>query len=131
MSLAQVPEVSPLPTGKLTLIQAIARQEGFYKEGSLAQRRNNPGNIEEGRFAQAHGALPSDGSRYAAWITPMGGFLAMHSLLLHSYLGHTLRECIYKWAPPPENDSESYLNNICEWTGLTAATIIMQADLNY
>ena len=108
----------------MTFLEAIARQEGFYVPGSVPARRNNPGNIEEGRFAQAHGALPSDGHRFAAWPTPEAGFAAMRVLLTIAYMGLTVEKALSKWAPPVENNVSAYLKNVTKWTGLTADSIL-------
>ena len=113
----------------MTFLEAIARQEGFYVPGSVPARRNNPGNIEEGRFAQAHGALPSDGHRFAAWPTPEAGFDAMRTLLTIGYMGLTVAKALSKWAPPVENATSSYIDHVCEWTGLTPETVLTTASI--
>ena len=100
------------------LLEAIAREEGFYVEGSRAQRAHNPGDIEWGKFASAHGALHGD-PRFAVFPTPADGFNALRALLQTSYAQFTLQEAIYRYAPPSENDSDQYLKNICEMTGLS------------
>ena len=38
---------------------AIKMQEGFDKPGSIPNKANNPGDIEYGPFARAHGATGS------------------------------------------------------------------------
>lgn len=122
----------------MTILEAIAREEGFYAAGSLAQRQNNPGNIEDGLFARSHGALaretiyspdfatsdtPKMGgsnyvreSRFAVFPTAEVGFAAMKALLsgpLYSNL--TVAEAIAKWAPETENDTARYISNVCQW----------------
>ena len=113
----------------LTFIEAIGRQEGVLIPGSKAQRRNNPGNIEEGKFAQAHGALPPDGDRFAAWATPEAGYAAMRELLTIGYLGLTVAQAINKWAPPTENATNIYLGHVSAWTGLGAETVLDEANI--
>jgi hypothetical protein len=108
----------------MTLMEAIAREEGFYVARTLPNRRNNPGDIVEGTFAQAHGALPTDGSRFAHFPSADVGFNAMRSLLNAHYLGLTVSEALNKWAPPVENQTNSYIANVCKWTGLTPDTIV-------
>lgn len=108
----------------LTFMQAIARQERDWSTPSYSNPRNNPGDIEEGRFAQSHGALPPDGNRFAAWPTEDAGFAAMRALLLGAYLGFTVFDAIHKWAPSVENDDSVYVKNVCTWTGLTPDTIL-------
>jgi hypothetical protein len=108
----------------MTLIEAIARQEGFYLVGSRPQRNNNPGDIEFGPFAQKHGATKGD-PRFAIFPSPDVGFAAMRALLNSpSYLGLTLAAALNKWAPPIENQTNSYIEHVCAWTGLTPETIL-------
>lgn len=102
--------------------QAIGREEGFYLTGSRAQRNNNPGNIEFGAFAQQHGATHGD-PRFAVFPSAQEGFAAVRALLSNYVRGNeniTLSEAINKWAPPVENKTDLYLNNICTWVGWTA-----------
>ena len=113
-----------------TLLQAMARQEGYYAPGTLPARRENPGDIEEGEFAQAHGALPPDGNRFAAFPDAATGFAAMAALLTDHYLGLTLEEALNKWAPPVENNVNAYLANVMEFTGLTADTVLTTGIIN-
>jgi hypothetical protein len=113
----------------LTFIESIGRQEGVLIPGSKAQRRNNPGNIEEGKFAQAHGALPTDGDRFAAWATLEAGYAAMRALLTIGYLGLTVAEALNKWAPASENDVNTYLANVIRWTGMSADTILDETNI--
>lgn len=114
----------------LTFIEAIARQEGFgANPDDISTRRNNPGDIEEGRFAQSHGALPSDGNRFAAWATPEAGFAAMRALLKSAYLGLTVAQALCKWAPPIENDVSAYQADVCHWTGMQPTDVLTEDNL--
>jgi hypothetical protein len=113
----------------ISFMEAIARQEGFNLPGSRPQRRNNPGDIEEGKFAQTHGALPSDGNRFAAWPTPEAGFAAMRTLLTSRYLGLTVEQALNKWAPPTENNVNAYLKNVSSWCGLQSADILTTENI--
>lgn len=130
-------EVDPGPSSAalsismmITLIQAIARQEGFYKNGTRAQRNNNPGNINFSNFALAHSALGPDDKRYAIFPTPEVGFAALEALLkTERYRGKTLERALYMYCPPTGderglNDIKSYILNVCTWTGLTPDTVI-------
>ena len=111
----------------LTFIQALARQEGAYAKGptpTLPERRDNPGDIEDGEFAQAHGALPSDGNRFAAFPTMDAGFAADRVLLDDDYVGLTILQAIHKYAPAIENADDIYVRHVCTWTGLTPATVL-------
>ncbi len=113
----------------LTFIQAIARDEGFDVPGTRPYRNNNPGDIEYGRFARAHGSagpeiLP-DGTqgRFATFPTPEIGWAALKALLQSTgYLGLTVAEALNRWAPPSENQTNSYIANVVRWTDLTPET---------
>lgn len=107
----------------MTLLEAIAREEGYYVPGSRAARNNNPGNVEAGRFAVAHGAIGSDG-RFAHFPSPLVGYACMSALFGSGYRGMTLQGAISRWAPSSENDVASYVRNVCTWTGLTPDTVI-------
>lgn len=101
----------------MTLQEAIARQEGFLVPGSRANRNNNPGNIEFGEFAIAHGATGSDG-RFAIFPDAATGFAALTALLVNFYKGLTLPQFVEKYAPSSENDTGAYVQNLSSWTGL-------------
>ena len=56
------------------------RMESWLEHESRCKRSNNPGNIEAGRFASAHGAVGSDG-RFAIFSSADAGFAALEALL--------------------------------------------------
>lgn len=96
---------------------AMARMEGWLDPHSRCRRNHNPGNIEAGRFANAHGATGADG-RFAKFPDDETGFRAMAALLDGPlYLGLTIEQAISKWAPPNENDTGAYISNVCTWAG--------------
>jgi hypothetical protein len=79
-------------------------------DGSRSWRNNNPGNLEYGPFARAHGAIGTDG-RYAIFPSVEVGTDAQRSKLFDSpaYRDLTLPQAIAKWAPRGENDVPGYL----------------------
>lgn len=106
------------PSGHMSLLEAIARQEGFYSKGSRPQRDNNPGDIEYGPFAREHGAVGSDG-RFAVFPDVQTGFAAMQALLQSkSYSGLSIADALRRWAPSSENDTGAYAQHVQQWTGL-------------
>ena len=117
---------SPLPPTPCTVLEAMARMEGFYVQGSRANRNNNPGNIEFGRFAAAHGGILERGvnPRFAEFTTADAGFSAMRALLFSAYLGLSMAAALNKWAPPVENQTNVYIENVCHWTGLSPDDIV-------
>ncbi|WP_175720764.1 hypothetical protein [Burkholderia anthina] len=78
---------------------------------SRGLRNNNPGNVEYGAFAKAHGAIGSDG-RFAIFPSMEQGAAAHKVLLDSNYFAKGLdtpREIIKKYAPGTENDVPKYL----------------------
>jgi len=111
----------------LTFIESIAKQEGYGVHGTLATVLNNPGNIEWGKFARAHGAIQA--GRFAHFPSPEAGFKALKALLTSAYLGLTVEEALNKWAPPVENQTDIYIKNVCEWTGFTPQTVLTAENI--
>jgi hypothetical protein len=108
----------------MNFLQAIAREEGFYALGSRPQRNLNPGDIEAGRFAQAHGAVGSDG-RFAKFPTADAGFEAMKALFqAPTYKGLTVAQALNRYAPPVENQTNAYIANVCEWASCKPDDVI-------
>lgn len=129
-------EQAPTSDKKATFCEALAHMEGWLIYNSRARRNHNPGNINWGRFAMMHGATkieePSynnETPRFAFFPNDSTGFEAMSSLLEGHYLGLTVKQAIYRWAPPTENNSDAYCANVCKWTGLTPETILTSAHL--
>lgn len=90
----------------------------LHSGGSLAWRNNNPGNIIKGTFANNHGAIGSNG-RFACFPDHATGFAAITALLqTSSYKDLSIKDGISKYAPPVENDTESYQSNLKKFTGL-------------
>lgn len=89
------------------------------KEGARNARNNNPGNIEYGDFARRHGAIGSDG-RFAIFPDKETGSRAMDALLqVYNRQGlQTVRQIVSKWAPPNENDTNTYVNTVAKWMGV-------------
>ena len=81
---------------------------------SRGDRNNNPGNIEFGPFARAHGATGSDG-RFAIFPDKASGESAMADLLMRNYTGLTLAQIQQKWVG---NADAGYLGSMSSATGL-------------
>lgn len=98
----------------MTLIQAMAKQEGFGVPGTRPTRNHNPGDLEYHQFAKDNGAIGTDG-RYAIFPDDATGFGAMRTLLIKHYKGLTLQQALDKYAPPVENETNIYLQHVCAW----------------
>lgn len=111
---------------QLNFLEAVAREEGWLEPGSRPRRNNNPGDIEFGRFAQAHGATHGD-PRFAVFPDETAGFGAMRALFAGPvYKGLTVAQAIAKYAPSNENDVARYVANVCQWCGCQASDVIDQ-----
>lgn len=121
-----------MTTNSLTIIEAIAREEGYGISGDIPTRDNNPGDIEAGSFATHEGSDGVDASkpRFARFPDSATGFQALRDLLnSSSYLGLTIHDALNRYAPPVGNDTSSYESNICEWTGLAPLTVLTSENI--
>lgn len=93
-------------------------REFLRSGGSRSWRNNNPGNIRRGDFARNAGAIGDDGA-FAIFPDVETGFQAIVGLLRsRNYVERTLREAIFRYAPPAENDATSYVDFVTARTGL-------------
>lgn len=90
----------------------------LYKGGSRAWRNNNPGNIRMSDFSISKGAVGSEGD-FAIFPTYEIGYRAIGDLLAGpAYKNLTIYQSIRKYAPPIENNTSSYQQQIKKYTGL-------------
>lgn len=83
-------------------------------------RNNNPGNIRHGtsRWLGMSSAQPD--TDYVTFDSPLYGIRAMAKLLTNyqeRYGLDTIREIISRWAPPSENITSSYIDNVSKLVG--------------
>lgn len=112
-----------------TIMEAMAAMEGFYVPGTRPARNNNPGDIDFGKFAAAHGGVletvaAGEKARFAYFPSEDAGFAAMRALLLSGYAGMTIEAAMNKWAPPVENQTNVYVSTVCRMTGFTPSTVL-------
>lgn len=100
-------------------------------------RNNNPGNI---RFdgTKWRGLIGDDGA-FCIFDTPENGVRAIARILL-KYQARTgspgmggngldtIREIISRWAPPTENNTESYILSVAKSLGVTPETALKQSQ---
>lgn len=98
------------------LAQLIAKQEGYGIPGAVPTRDNNPGDLRH----SPHSDHPGDPNGIGVIDTPEDGWADLErQLTIYAEHGMTLRAAIYAFAPPSENDSERYLNFVCDGLGCT------------
>jgi hypothetical protein len=99
------------------ICSAIASAEGYFVEGSIPQKMNNPGDL------RAFPVDPRATIEHGFWhaLTIGQGISGLyHQVSLDIARGYTLRKLIYAWAPPLDhNDSENYLKETARRVGLT------------
>ena len=94
---------------KLALL--ISQQEGFGKPDAIPTLRHNPGDLRHSPNSSHPdgpndiGTIPSD---------ELGWADLDRQLWLYAKRGLTLRQAIYEFAPPSENDSAAYLQFVID-----------------
>src|ERR1700674_3647259 len=104
------------------LAEAIAHEEGFYVAGSLPQRNNNPGDLRH----SPHSFHTSDKPNAIGKIDSVAdGWADLNRQLeLDATRGWTVRQLVYKYAPPSENNTADYLNYVCKFVGCTPNDLV-------
>ena len=103
----------------LDLAQWIAQMEGFNTPGTIAARNNNPGNL---RYDPTQiGQENTVNGKFATFATPEDGWAALQRYIENKAASDvTLRQFIYTYAPPVENDTTNYLNYLSSKLGIGA-----------
>ena len=94
-------------------------------------RNNNPLNIRLSNDKWQGQVLPQRGSGEGAFCQfseMKWGWRAAFRLLCHTYYGkyklRTIRDIIYRWAPPNENGTSVYIRSVAERTGINADSVL-------
>lgn len=93
------------------LADAIQQEEGYYP-GSRSYRNNNPGNL---RYVGQAGTTGADSEGFAVFASYQAGYNALVAQLQLDAARNpswTLSDLINSYAPPSENDTNSYISNI-------------------
>ncbi len=91
-----------------------------------SERNANPGNIRHGDQWQGLAAEQPD-KDFCTFVGPEFGVRAMAKILLAYQDRHELRTLagiISRWAPPAENDTSSYIKDVCNRCGVGVASSI-------
>src|SRR5580698_9606897 len=92
------------------LARLIAQEEGYGIPGDIPTMDNNPGDLRH----SPHSFHAGDPNAIGQIDTPQDGWADLERQLnLYAARGMNLQQAIYEFAPPEENNSESYLNFIC------------------
>ena len=78
-------------------------------------RLKNPGNIEHSGIPWK-GEIPGTDPRFITFDTMVNGICAMAKVLKNYDALHgldTVRGIITRWAPPSENNTEAYIDDVC------------------
>ena len=78
-------------------------------------RNNNPGNLRITKD-KWDGLVPGEGLVFFTFKTPILGIRALAKVLTNYGKKHklgTVSEIIHRWAPPEENDTQSYIDAVC------------------
>lgn len=109
---------------KTILYVDAAGRELIREGGSRSWRCSNRGNIRKGSFSIATGAIGDDGA-FAIFPDEETGFDAIVTLLRsNSYDSLSLRNAIFRYAPPNENDSNGYAAFVEQQTGIPGGTVL-------
>ncbi len=94
-------------------------------------RNNNPGNIRHGTSRWQGMSLAQPDPEYITFDSPLYGIRAMAKLLTNyqtRYGLDTIRKIITRWAPPIENVTAKYIENVSDWMNVGADQSIDVAD---
>lgn len=94
-------------------------------------RNNNPLNIVKGNSWKGERAKQSD-SRFEEFESMAMGLRAGFVLLRNYIEGtkarpakfNTVRKIVTRWAPPSENYTQRYIDNVCKWSGLLPDEVV-------
>ncbi|MGH8037022.1 MAG: hypothetical protein ACREPD_04700 [Stenotrophomonas sp.] len=104
-------------------------------------RNNNPGNIDRSSANKWQGRMARDKmtaaqraeSRFEVFSTPAWGIRAMCILLINYQDRHgcnTVKQIIARWAPPVENDTGAYANQVASALGVRVDQFINTHEYN-
>ena len=94
-------------------------------------RNNNPGNIRHGIDWDGLDEDQAKDEEFAQFSTPEYGIRAMFKILKtydNKYNLNTIEGIINRWAPPIENDTESYIDFVSSKVGKDRSEVLDQED---
>lgn len=109
------------------LIGALVMYESRKPRGI---RNNNPLNIRNNPNNVWFGKIGTDSKDFVVFDNPENGYRAAVKIL-NSYRKRglmTLTDIISAWAPPTENDTDSYINSVSDKTGIKPLEQVLYDD---
>jgi hypothetical protein len=98
------------------LMRAIGAEEGFGVPGTIPTTHHNPGDLRH----SPHSFHAGDPNAIGQIDSDEDGWADMERQLeLFEARGYTLRQAIFEWAPPTENNTAQYLGFVVKRLGLT------------
>ena len=127
-ALSAITGIKIIPGNIQKLAGGIATAEGFYSTGgspNIPQRANNPGDIEYGPFARAHGATGSitaaGGKQIAVFPDVKTGMSALYVLLEKNYAGMDLQSAMAKYSGLKGPALSGYAATVAQSSGISSA----------
>ncbi len=103
----------------MDLATAISQMEGWGTPGTIATRNNNPGNLRYSPYQV--GQENTVNGKFATFASPEEGWSALQDYIdSKAKAGVTLRDFIYTYAPPNENNTAGYLSYLSGQLGIGA-----------
>ena len=96
-------------------------------------RHNNPLNIRHSSSKWKGMARDQTDPSFVRFTSMAYGYRAAFVLLRtyrQKYGCNTIRKIISRWAPPNENNTETYIRHVSEWSGIEADKLIAGQDAN-
>ena len=108
------------------LAQLVAKREGFGIPGALPTRNSNPGDL---RHAPGETHAAGDPNGIGSFDSVAAGWAALEmQLRLYAQRGLTVGQMVALYAPPGDhNDTQGYLDFVCEGLGCTPDTLVSNA----
>jgi len=97
--------------------------DGIDKSIPRGIRNNNPGNIKKNNIEWDGLAEEQIDPIFFIFKEPIWGIRALMRILLVYRFKHKLKtphDIIYRWAPPSENPTDTYIEHISKYTGYKA-----------
>jgi hypothetical protein len=125
----EFPGIKLVPANVQKLAAGIEEAEGFNRAGSIPQKANNPGDIEYGKFAIAHGATGSitakGGKQIAVFPDVATGLSALYALLEANYVGMDFQSALSKYTGLPKGSAalSGYSAAVAQAGGISPAPV--------